>query len=92
LPIASSASAAPTKTGTPCARRSRGLNVDVSTTIVTAIGRVAGPDDATKAARTVVAWLYGFVSMELAGSFRLGGDVDAAFDYGIDRILVGLDG
>jgi hypothetical protein len=38
----------------------------------------------------VVAWLNGFVSMEQAGAFRLGGSIDEAFDYGIDRILVGI--
>jgi AcrR family transcriptional regulator len=47
---------------------------------------LAGPDRALEAARTVVAWAHGFVSMELAGAFRLGGDVDAAFAYGVDRL------
>lgn len=28
--------------------------------------------------------------MELAGMFRLGGDVDEAFDYAMDRIIAGL--
>ena len=35
-------------------------------------------------------WAHGFVSMELAGAFRLGGDVDAAFDFGIDRLTDAL--
>ena len=46
------------------------------------VGTIAGPDDRLEAARTVVAWANGFVSMELAGAFRLGGDVDRAFAYG----------
>jgi AcrR family transcriptional regulator len=52
----------------------------------------AGPDHVLEAARTVVAWASGFVSMELAGAFRLGGDVDAAFSYGIERIADAIAG
>jgi AcrR family transcriptional regulator len=54
------------------------------------VGELAEPADVLEAGRLVVAWLQGFVSMEQAGAFRLGGDVDAAFDYGLDRILAGL--
>ena len=53
--------------------------------------RLAGPDDALAAARTITAWAVGFVQMELAGAFQLGGDVQAAFDYGVDRLAVALD-
>ena len=47
---------------------------------------LAGPEHALEGARLIVAWAHGFVSMELAGAFRLGGDVDAAFDFGIERL------
>ncbi|HEU4540349.1 MAG TPA: WHG domain-containing protein [Jiangellaceae bacterium] len=51
---------------------------------------LAGPDLALEAARMVVAWAHGFISMELAGAFRLGGDVDRAFAFGIERLGAAL--
>jgi Tetracyclin repressor-like, C-terminal domain len=42
------------------------------------------------AARLLMAFLHGFVSMELAGAFRLGGSVDDAFAFALDAILAGL--
>lgn len=47
------------------------------------VAELAGPDHVLEAARTVTAWVTGFIAMELNGSFRLGGDVDAAFHYGV---------
>lgn len=51
---------------------------------------LAGADHALEAARTLTAWAHGFVSMEQAGAFRLGGDVDAAFGYGLERLTDAL--
>lgn len=51
---------------------------------------LAGPDLALEAARTVVAWAHGFISMELAGAFRLGGDLDRAYAFGIERLGAAL--
>ncbi|MBX9246675.1 TetR/AcrR family transcriptional regulator [Actinotalea ferrariae] len=51
---------------------------------------LAGPDDALEAARTITAWASGFIAMEIAGAFGLGGDVDRAFDYGTARIADAL--
>ena len=62
------------------------LNARAAEPILRTAAALAGPYQALEAARTVVAWANGFVGMELAGAFRLGGDVDAAFDFGIDRI------
>lgn len=53
-------------------------------------GRLVGSDRALDAARLVTAFVHGFVSMELAGAFRLGGDVDAAYRFGVDALLRGL--
>lgn len=51
------------------------------------LASVVEPADVLPAARTLVAWAYGFVSMELADTFRLGGDVDEAFAFGVDRLV-----
>ena len=53
---------------------------------------LAGPEHALEAARTLTAWASGFVAMELAGAFRMGGDVDAAFEFGVERIADALAG
>lgn len=58
--------------------------------LMRAAGELAGEDAYLEAARTVVAWAHGFVSMELAGAFRMGGSVDRAFAFGIDRITASL--
>jgi hypothetical protein len=38
----------------------------------------------------LVPFLHGFISMELANAFRLGGGLDAAFEKGVSTILRGL--
>jgi AcrR family transcriptional regulator len=68
------------------ARTDPELIVRASGAILRTASALAGPEHALEAARTVVAWANGFISMELSGAFRLGGDVDRAFAYGIDRL------
>lgn len=51
---------------------------------------LVGPDDALEAARLVTAWVSGFVTMELAGAFRLDGDLERAFEYGLQRLTAAL--
>lgn len=54
--------------------------------------QLAGPEHVLEAARTVVAWANGFISMELAGAFNLGGDIDLAYEFGIARLADALAG
>lgn len=61
-------------------------------TIVDSAAAIAGETHALDAARLVTAWATGFIHMELAGAFRLGGDVDAAFEYGLVALRRGLGG
>lgn len=65
-------------------------NAKAAETLLRTTGRLAGSDDALEAARTVTAWAHGFLMMELAGAFQLGGDVDQAFEYGIDHLTGAL--
>jgi AcrR family transcriptional regulator len=51
---------------------------------------LAGPQHTLPAARTIVAWAHGFITMELSGAFRLGGDVEQAWDFGLDQILAAV--
>ncbi|GII54261.1 TetR family transcriptional regulator [Planotetraspora thailandica] len=51
---------------------------------------LAGPAEALEAARTTTAWAHGFISMELAAAFNLGGDVDRAYEYGMARLAAAL--
>src|SRR5262249_8352724 len=52
---------------------------------------IVGPDEILPAARLLVSFLHGFVSMEIAGAFRLGGNVDEAFAFGLSTALRGLN-
>jgi len=68
----------------------RGRSVRSSATFLRTIAELAGPDRALPAARMIVAWAHGFITMELAGAFRLGGNVEEAWDFGLDRILTAI--
>lgn len=41
--------------------------------------------------RTIVPFLHGFVLMEIGSAFNLGGDVDEAFETGLETILAGIE-
>lgn len=73
------------------ARLDSELNVRASEALLRTAAELAGQEHALEAARTFVAWANGFVSMELAGAFRMGGDVDRAFIYGVDRLTRAIE-
>lgn len=45
------------------------------------------PDVALNKARTMTAYVHGFITIEIADGFQLGGDVDRAFEYGTKTII-----
>ncbi|MFF2370334.1 TetR/AcrR family transcriptional regulator [Agromyces sp. NPDC058110] len=63
-----------------------------SAAVLSAAGDLAGEEHALDAARTFTAWATGFASMELAGAFRLGGDVDRAFAFGVEALVAAVAG
>jgi AcrR family transcriptional regulator len=58
--------------------------------LLEATTELVGDAHALDAARLVVAWANGFITMELAGAFRLGDDVERAWVWGRDRIVASL--
>ncbi|GAA1059808.1 TetR/AcrR family transcriptional regulator [Agromyces bracchium] len=71
--------------------RARGSAMErASVAILEAARRLSGEGRALETARTITAWMHGFVSMEIAGAFRLGGSVDEAWEYGLDHLVRGL--
>lgn len=61
-----------------------------SVPLMRATREIVGKDAALPAARLLTAWATGFVNMELSGSFRFDGDLDRAFEYGLERLVAGL--
>ena len=45
------------------------------------------PSVALNKARTITAYVHGFVTIEIANGFQLGGDMDSAFEYGAKTII-----
>lgn len=58
--------------------------------VLTVSTDLVGEEHALAGARTLTAWVHGFVTMELADRFRMGSDLDDAFDYGARRIADAL--
>ena len=58
--------------------------------LMPSLAALAGDEAAFAAARVLIPYLHGFISMELANAFRLGGGVATAFERGVSAILRGL--
>jgi AcrR family transcriptional regulator len=52
--------------------------------------RLAGEEHELAAARLITAWAHGWVVMELAGAFQLGGDLEEAWDFAVDALVTAL--
>ncbi|TDE45720.1 TetR/AcrR family transcriptional regulator [Nonomuraea mesophila] len=69
-------------------------DLDLLTRAATPLLRIAadltGPGQTLEAARTITAWAHGFISMELADAFNLGGDVDRAYEYGLTHLTTAI--
>ncbi|WP_353809501.1 TetR/AcrR family transcriptional regulator [Agromyces sp. SYSU T00194] len=76
----------------PEAARPRPEVLASASTAVLALGRrLAGPSHELAAARTITAWMTGFVGMQRAGAFRLGGDVEEAWRFGVESLGAALE-
>ncbi|WP_141897968.1 TetR/AcrR family transcriptional regulator [Paramicrobacterium agarici] len=69
---------------------SRELLETSSAPLFDAVAEIVDHDNVLEAARTFTAWATGFIAMELNGSFHLGGDVDTAFAYGVERLAAAI--
>ncbi len=58
--------------------------------LLDAVAEITGPEHALDGARLVTAWANGFLTMELGGSLRMGGDVGAAWRWGLERMVAAL--
>lgn len=74
----------------PEARPPAELNASTAAPLIGVTERLVGPERALEAARLVTAFAHGFVSMELTEAFRLGGDVDQAYAYGVGILVDAL--
>ena len=59
--------------------------------LLEAVSAVAGSDHALDGARLLTAWATGFLTMELGDRLRMGGDIDAAWNWGLERIVSALE-
>jgi AcrR family transcriptional regulator len=55
------------------------------------IAVLTGPDHQLEAARTLVSWTRGFIEMELLGAFTLGGNVEDAYRFGVERLIAAIE-
>ena len=65
-------------------------NAEAVRPVIEATNELVGSAHALDAARTLTAACVGFITMELAGAFRLGGSVDEAWAYLVGTLVTGL--
>jgi AcrR family transcriptional regulator len=58
--------------------------------LLEAMAALVGPEHALDGARLVTAWANGFITMELTGALQMGGDIDAAWEWGLRRIVAAV--
>jgi AcrR family transcriptional regulator len=56
-----------------------------------AMSALTGPEHALDGARLMMAWSTGFIAMERAGALRMGGDIDRAWEWGLQQIVAAVD-
>jgi AcrR family transcriptional regulator len=61
------------------------------TPLMDAVTAITGTAHALDGARLLTAWATGYLTMELAGRLRMGGDIDAAWNWGLTRIVAALE-
>jgi AcrR family transcriptional regulator len=61
------------------------------TPLLDAVAEITGPEHALDGARLLTAWATGYLTMELANRLQMGGDIDAAWDWGLTRIVAALN-
>ena len=71
-------------------RADRALTERAVEPLLRAVAGLAGEGRELEAARTIVAWARGFIDMELADAFQLGGDIEAAYEYGVERLIAAV--
>jgi hypothetical protein len=61
------------------------------TPLMDAVAEITGQEHALDGARLLTAWATGYLTLELADRLRLGGDIDAAWEWGLARIVAALE-
>ncbi len=67
-------------------------NAEAVRPLIGAVAELVGPDQVLEATRTLTASCVGFVTMELAGAFRLGGSVEDAWAFLVGTLVTALGG
>ena len=65
-------------------------SVGAVTPLLDAVAELTGPEHALDGARLMTAWATGYITMELNDRLKMGGDIDAAWRWGLGRIVDSL--